>query len=115
MWTTTRSKRQLDSCCLNSDLICIFSLFWQVEDLDQQVECSDIEVLPDVSEKEVNTKKCKSSNKKLVCLFVDWNINKSSLSMTSLTRCDSGCNFEYWVNGWNISIKYKTICRVELV
>ena len=54
MWTTTRSKRQLDSCCLNSDLICILS---QVEDLAQQVECSDIEVLSNVSEKEVKTQK----------------------------------------------------------
>ena len=55
MSTTTRSKRQLDSCCLNSELICILSFFWQVEDLAQQAECPDIEVLPDVSEKEVKT------------------------------------------------------------
>ena len=54
MWTTTRSKRQLDSCCLNSDLICILS---QVEDLAQQAECPDIGALPNVLEKEVNTKK----------------------------------------------------------
>ena len=39
----------------NSDLICILSLFWQVEDLAQQAECPDIEVFPDVSEKEVKT------------------------------------------------------------
>ena len=54
MWTTTRSKRQLDSCCLNSDLIWILS---QVEDLAQQVESSNIEVLPNESENGVNTKK----------------------------------------------------------
>ena len=31
----------------------VFYLFWQVEDLAQQVECPDIEVSPNVSEKEV--------------------------------------------------------------
>ena len=67
MWTTTRSKRQLDSCCLNSDLICIY-LFWQVEDLAQQAECPDIGALPNVLEKEVNTKKMQKSQPK-TCLF----------------------------------------------
>ena len=71
MWTTTRSKRQLDSCCLNSDLICILScFFWQVEDLAQQAECSDIEVLSNVSEKEGNTKKAKHQTKKLAMTFL---------------------------------------------
>ena len=65
MWTTTRSKRQLDSCFLNSDLICILS---QVEDLVQQAECSDIKVLSNVLEKEVNTKKMQKSQPK-TCLF----------------------------------------------
>ena len=31
----------------------VFYLFWQVEDLAQQAECPDIEVSPNVSEKEV--------------------------------------------------------------
>ena len=82
MWTTTRSKRQLDSCFLNFDLICIFSFFWQVEDLAEQAECPDIEVLSNVSEKEVNTKKVKLETKKVKLetknMFC-WNINKVNL------------------------------------
>ena len=35
----------------------VFYLFWQVEDLAQQAECPDIEVLLNVSEKEVKTQK----------------------------------------------------------
>ena len=76
MWTTTRSKRQLDRrkihillpfrpvvSILTSSVFYLF--FWQVEDLAQQAECPDIEVLSNLSEKEVNTKKCKSPNQKL--------------------------------------------------
>ena len=43
--------------------------FWQVEDLAQQVECPDIEALPNVSEKEGNTKKAKLDTKKLAMTF----------------------------------------------
>ena len=48
-----------------------FIFFWQVEDLAQQVESSNIEVLPNVSENEVNIRKCETPN----MLYID----KSSL------------------------------------
>ena len=53
-----------------------FLFFCQVEDLAQQAECPDIEVLSNVSEKEVkhqkgvHTKKENTKKEKLVCLFV---------------------------------------------
>ena len=95
----------------------VISLFWQVEDFYQQVECSG---LSSVSEKKVNTKK-QNMKQKLVCLLAGCNINKSNRFQLSLVagvmgkklkKMKPGCNFNIdWMHRINIFIRYKVRCR----